>query len=541
MPAHRPRRGPLALRDASRRRVRLAPVTRVKESNKKGRHEIRTAASTGRPPARPQLPQEDPLPAHEDTFAAEFERHRPVLRRQAARMLRGSGYDPDDVLQDVYLRADAALRGGVVPMDSRAWLLRLVRNACLDELRRARVRGVAGDVELETLPAVSGQLPEVLVDRTEARALLGDIHRLPDRQKSVLVMSALDGLSHEEVAVRLDTTVDTTRSLLARARANLRQTAQARETSCFSVRDALDDAASGGVRASEIARRHLWTCGECRAHQASLRDRPSRLRRLAGWSPWAVVAQLLGGGSVATVQKVAVGACCALVVGGGAVTVPVVKHHAAEDPAAQVAMVTPEDIAVADRPVRRAKGGDATPAKPLLVSTAPVVAPSAKSAAAATKRAATVKKAKAKAKARRPVATRSLNDYRRQYSVMVRHFLKGNPTEAQRAEFFARARKFMLSPPGSKARKSALLNLSEVAFGNRRNPAPPKGIRPAAPQPKPTAAPKPVETPEPTPVQTPEPTPVATPAPVETPAATPVPTETPVATPPAEPTPVATP
>jgi RNA polymerase sigma-70 factor (ECF subfamily) len=177
-------------------------------------------------------------------------------------MLRGSGYDPDDVLQDVYLRADAALRGGVVPMDSRAWLLRLVRNACLDELRRARVRGVAGDVELETLPAVSGQLPEVLVDRTEARALLGDIHRLPDRQKSVLVMSALDGLSHEEVAVRLDTTVDTTRSLLARARANLRQTAQARETSCFSVRDALEDAVAGGVRASEIARRHLWTCGE---------------------------------------------------------------------------------------------------------------------------------------------------------------------------------------------------------------------------------------------------------------------------------------
>ncbi len=109
------------------------------------------------------------------------------------------------------------------------------------------------------------------------------------------------------------------------------------------------------MRASEIARRHLWTCGECRAHQASLRDRPSRLRRLAGWSPWAVVAQLLGGGGVATVQKVAVGACCALVVGGGAVTVPVVKHHATEDPAAQVAMLTPDDIAAADRPQRRAQ------------------------------------------------------------------------------------------------------------------------------------------------------------------------------------------
>ena len=455
-------------------------------------------------------------------------------------MLRGSGYDPDDVLQDVYLRADAALRGGVVPMDSRAWLLRLVRNACLDELRRARVRGVAGDVELETLPAVSGQLPEVLVDRTEARALLGDIHRLPDRQKSVLVMSALDGLSHEEVAVRLDTTVDTTRSLLARARANLRQTAQARETSCFSVRDALDDAASGGVRASEIARRHLWTCGECRAHQASLRDRPSRLRRLASWSPWAVVAQLLGGGGVATVQKVAVGACCALVVGGGAVTVPVVKHHAAEEPAAQVAMVTPEDIAAADKPERRAKRrrrqrpGQALHDHPGRRPDGRVPHRVGRQTARQGQDGQGARPSPAaRSPARAPTTTAASTP------MMVRHFLKGNPTEAERAEFFARARKFMASPPGSKAHRNALLSLSAAAFGNPRNPAPPKGIRPAAPQPKP--APKPVETPVPTPVQTPEPTPVATPAPVQTPVATPVPTETPVATPPAEPTAVATP
>src|SRR4029453_5896314 len=132
-----------------------------------------------------------------------------------------------------------------------AWLLRLVRNACLDELRRTRSRPVGG-VVLEALPASGELLPPPMRPRHGARALLGDIHRLPDRQKSVLVLSALDGLSHEEVADRLDTPADPTRSLLARARANLRQTAQARETSCFSVRDALEDAASGGVRASEI-------------------------------------------------------------------------------------------------------------------------------------------------------------------------------------------------------------------------------------------------------------------------------------------------
>jgi RNA polymerase sigma factor (sigma-70 family) len=456
-----------------------------------------------------------------------------VLRRQAARLLRGSGHDADDVLQDVYLRADAALRGGVVPIDARAWLLRLVRNACLDELRRARVRAAAGDVELETLPSRGGQLPEVLVDRTEARALLGDIHRLPDRQKSVLVMSALDGLSHEEVAVRLDTTVDTTRSLLARARANLRQTAQARETSCRSVQDALDGAAASGVRASEIARRHLWTCGECRAHQASLRERPSRLRRLAAWSPWGLVAQLLGGGSVATVQKVAVGACCAIVVGGGAVTVPVVKHHAADEPA-QLAVAGPEDLDGA-RPARRAQPEEAavpagapaathTPTHPVRTVAAPR-RPSAAAKPAATPRAGSRTR-------RVPSARPARFDDRRHYSRIVRAFLRTNPTDAERREFFARARKFMITPPGSTARRNALVKLANEAFRPRAaQTPPPKGLRP--PVATATPIPKPVQTPAPPPASTP----VPTPPPVETPVVTPVATETPAATPPPEATP----
>ena len=87
-------------------------------------------------------------------------------------------------------------------------------------------------------------------------------------------MSAIDGLSHEEVAGRLDTTVETTRSLLARARENLRRTAAARETACDAVCMALDEAAVAGVRASEVARRHLWSCSDCRAYQRDLRTTP---------------------------------------------------------------------------------------------------------------------------------------------------------------------------------------------------------------------------------------------------------------------------
>jgi len=375
--------------------------------------------------------------------------------------------------------------------------------------------------------AESTHLPDALIWRVEARELLGDIHRLPDRQRDVLVLNALDGLSHEEVAVRLDTTVDTTRSLLARARENLRRTAAARETACGQVRMALDEAASGGVRASEIARRHLWTCAGCRSHQADLRTQPSRLRRLAGWSPWGVLAQLLGGGGVATVQKVAVGACCAVVVGGSAITVPVVTEHHRSAPEPIASAPVPA-VPTWDRPARRR---DDAP-KPRLVSATPT--PAAALAAATPKAAAAAgTEAKAKAKPRssrgrkvRATRYKRLPDHVR-YAAIMRGFLRSNPTEAQRAEVFKLAKRYATSRPGSRARMSALLALQNAAFKPRpRTPPPPKGIVvPAATPtatPTPTPTPTPIATPTP-PVETPVPTPVATP--------TPPPVETPVATP----------
>ncbi|HEY6890386.1 MAG TPA: sigma-70 family RNA polymerase sigma factor [Solirubrobacter sp.] len=455
-----------------------------------------------------------------------YERHRPALRRQAARILYASGHETDDVLQDVFLRVHTALRAGVVPLEPRPWLLRLVHNACVDELRRARTRPV-GDVELDGVPARSAQLPDELARRAEARALLGDIHRLPDRQRSVLVMSAIDGLSHEEVAGRLQTTVETTRSLLARARENLRRTAAARETACASVCSALDEAASAGVRASEIARRHLWSCSDCRAYQRDLRTTPSRLRRLASWSPWGLLAQLLGGGGLAGVQKVAAGACCALVLGGGAVAVPELAEHSRQPP--QLASVQPEIVLQEarlkphERPARTAVTPPADAPHP------GVPAPASPSSPA-------VAHAKAKAKrstprAARPVAySASLSpEESRRIGFALRTLSKSHASQEEWRKVQQLMLDFRKQRPGSRGRKLALAKLTRAALdGARTKPAPPKGIvRPA-----PTPAPLPAATPVPTPTATE--TPVSTATPVPTATATPTPTavatETPVAT-----------
>ncbi|MDA0163652.1 sigma-70 family RNA polymerase sigma factor [Solirubrobacter ginsenosidimutans] len=459
-----------------------------------------------------------------------YERHRPALRRQAARILYASGHETDDVLQDVFLRVHTALRAGVVPLEPRAWLLRLVHNACVDELRRGRTRPV-GDVELDGVPALSAQLPDELARRAEARALLGDIHRLPDRQRSVLVMSAIDGLSHEEVAGRLQTTVETTRSLLARARENLRRTAAARETACTSVCSALDEAASAGVRASEIARRHLWSCSDCRAYQRDLRTTPSRLRRLAGWSPWGVVAQLLGGGGLAGVQKVAVGACCALVVGGGAVAVPELAVHERRVP--QLASVDPEIVVQAARPTSHKR----EPAPKTAAADAPHFVVAAASTPTATART----KVKHARPAKRPIAHSAiftLSETRRLRYAM-RAFDRSNPTPAETQRMQALLAKFRKQPKGSSQRALALSKLTIAAYHIPNPTSPPrKGIVRPAPTatPVPTAAPTPAPTATPVPTATatpepPAPTPTPSAAPVETPTASPTATDTPTATP----------
>jgi RNA polymerase sigma-70 factor (ECF subfamily) len=216
----------------------------------------------------------------EEAFTPLFLRHRRWLEARARRWLSGSGRDADDVLQDVYMRASAQLARGAMPDNLEAWLSTLVRNACMDEQRAARVR-LRRHADEPTLATVAGG-PEPLervVAREQLTGLVEDVRRLPARQRRVLEL-ALEGASHQEIADRLDCTVLTTRSLLMRARENLRLSADARQTPCGEIRRALDHAARRRRRAPEVVRRHLWSCSACarygeharRRHGKGIRD-----------------------------------------------------------------------------------------------------------------------------------------------------------------------------------------------------------------------------------------------------------------------------
>jgi len=151
------------------------------------------------------------------------------------RML-GSRQAAEDVAQDTFLSAFRnvrRMRGPTV----RAWLLRIASNACIDEIRRRKRQPQisldlpAGDGEpVRTIDTPDPEVgPEQQALRVELRdALCAELLRLPDDQRLVIILCDIEGLSYEEIAVAMETSVGTVKSRISRGRARLREAVLAR-------------------------------------------------------------------------------------------------------------------------------------------------------------------------------------------------------------------------------------------------------------------------------------------------------------------------
>lgn len=279
---------------------------------------------------------------NEEAFRVIHDRHRQRLYAYARQMLGGSGADAEDVLQDVFLRAYRALRADERPVSLRAWLYRVAHNRCIDGLRRPTPP--ASEIFEMSRTPIHDTMAEA-ERREDLQRLVADVRRLPDQQRSALLMREMDGMSYADLAAALETSVPAVKSLLVRARIGLVEAIEARDTDCADIRHDLAASYDRGVRANGRARRHLRDCDGCTTYRAQLRG----VRQgFAALSPDAVsgglLAKLLGlggagagsgaaaagsgttvavGGGVAAgaITKVAVIVCCAAVVTGGAVEV----------------------------------------------------------------------------------------------------------------------------------------------------------------------------------------------------------------------------
>jgi RNA polymerase sigma-70 factor, ECF subfamily len=177
-------------------------------------------------------------------FEAQVAPLRPELLAHCYRMT-GARSDAEDALQDALVRAWRAIDGFEARASMRTWLYRVTTNACLDLIadRRARtlpelVGPAAGpgepppapDLEPRWLEPYPDDLlgepahgPDVRYARRESvrLAFVVALHVLPARQRATLILRDVVGLSAEETAEILETSVAATTSALQRARAAL--------------------------------------------------------------------------------------------------------------------------------------------------------------------------------------------------------------------------------------------------------------------------------------------------------------------------------
>src|ERR1700729_934738 len=200
------------------------------------------------------------------------------------RHLLGSREDAEDVLQEVMTAAFNAIVADERPINVRPWLYRIARNRSLNHLRRTQAIGV--DSMDHHLSEHGTSTADKVHKREEFRLLVGDIHELPETQKTALVLREMDALSYEQIAEVMETTVPSVKSLLVRARVSLAEAAESRLLSCDAVRIELGELAEGlRRRPSPLVRRHLKACERCSGFKTQLRETNRALAALLPVGP----------------------------------------------------------------------------------------------------------------------------------------------------------------------------------------------------------------------------------------------------------------
>ena len=140
----------------------------------------------------------------------------PRLRRYARAMV-GNRAAADDLVQDTLERAWSRLAQWQVGSDLRAWLFGIMHNLRVDQLRRPGLNAQPmGEEEFE-VPIRATQS-----DHLELSDLEVALARLPEEQRAVLLLVALEEMSYEEVAGTLEIPLGTVMSRLSRGRERLR-------------------------------------------------------------------------------------------------------------------------------------------------------------------------------------------------------------------------------------------------------------------------------------------------------------------------------
>ena len=240
---------------------------------------------------------------HDRAFAVVYERHHQAIYRYCRSILRHDA-DAQDALQSTFAAAFAALARDQRDAPIRPWLFRIAHNESVSALRRRRPTAELSAASNASSASVEDQVAE----RAELHALLRDLRKLSERQRSALVMRELSGLSHEEIAIALGTSVGAAKQTIYEARRSLFEFAEGRAMDCDEIRKRISDSDARALRGRRV-RTHLRECSACRSFAEAIPVRSADLRALAPAMPMLAAAGAL--------ERIA-GATAGHAAGGGA-------------------------------------------------------------------------------------------------------------------------------------------------------------------------------------------------------------------------------
>ena len=169
-----------------------------------------------------------------DAFGALVVRHERAMLA-VARAYFASEADAEDAAQEAFVKAYQALAQLREPGRLKAWLTRITVTTCLDVLRsrtdKMSLADFASTVQLSPRLGQECFTPGTLASKRERADLLrAAIGLLPDRQRLVLVLRYVEGLSYDEIASYLDLPASTVRGRLHYAKQALRKSLSSLET-----------------------------------------------------------------------------------------------------------------------------------------------------------------------------------------------------------------------------------------------------------------------------------------------------------------------
>jgi len=141
--------------------------------------------------------------------------------------------DADDLTQDVFIQAYQSLRRFKGDSAFSTWLYRIAVNASLNKIRKSPLKLMIQKIENLTGSSTGSEIYPIIPDEDDPEKILlrqehiawvkKALDKLPENQRTAIVLSKYDDLSQKEIAEIMKTTEGAVEALLQRAKKNLRE------------------------------------------------------------------------------------------------------------------------------------------------------------------------------------------------------------------------------------------------------------------------------------------------------------------------------